>query len=390
MEGKEMKASLVVILLIVVTHHAAEPQPPEPVVSLRQRILSKEAYVTLANQWLEYIQQHGPTAEAYANVGQAYRYAGEPKELFLEYYKKAVDADSLYARALDLYGCHLWNHGSEAEKERALAMLERARIVDPGYEESLYSLYSVYCCTKRLDEAEKTAQDIFRRGLIPPPIQDFGYNLLAGLPEDAVLITNGDNDTYPPLSLQAGMGFRRDVVVLNQSLLGCMDYVQALEERYRDWFPSVPNETNKGPFSVALYVIRALIDSGKRPVYIAITVPFDRLGLAKTMSIEGVCARVDNLTQEKIETDFRKSYELLESVYRLDSASNWAYPWDLRSAERMLMKNYVAVAYRAAQGALDAGRNEIAERLVAIGLHLARFHGEDLMVEQLTRLVEEQ
>jgi hypothetical protein len=367
----------------------AASQPPEPVVSLRQRVLSKEAYVSLANQWLDHIKRYGPTAEAYANVGQAYRYAGEPKDLFLEYYEKAVQADSQYARALDLYGCHLWHHGNEEEKARALAMLQRARIVDPGYGESLYSLYSVYCCTKRLDDADEIARDIFRRGLIPAPIQDFGYNLLAGLPEHAVLITNGDNDTYPPISLQSGMGFREDVVILNQSLLGCLDYAKAMEERHSEWFPHVSEETKTGPFSVALYVIRELLDSGKRPVYIALTVPLDRLGLAKTLTIEGVCARVHNLTDEKIETDFMKSHDLLDNVYRLDSATNWAYPWDLRSAEKMLMKNYIAVAYRAAMAATEEKQSKTAERLVEIGLAIARFHGEDMMAEHLVDLLEE-
>ena len=383
-----MRGFFVFSLLMLVTYHEAVAQPPEPVVSLRQKVLSKEAYVTLANQWLDYVKRHGATAEAYANIGQAYRYAGEPESLYLEYYRKAVEADSQYARALDLYGCHLWHHGNEQEKQRALTLLERARIIDPGYGESLYSLYSIYCCTKRLDDAQRIARDIFGRSLIPEPIQDFGYNLLAGLPRDAVLITNGDNDTYPPISLQAGMGFREDVVVLNQSLLGCVDYVHALEERYADWFPHVPKDVNKGPFSVALFVIRELLDSGKRPVYIAITVPFDRLGDAKTMSIEGVCARVHNLTKEKIETDFKRTHELLDHVYRLDSATNWAYPWDLRSAEKMLMKNYIAVALRAAQAASDAGQSELATRLVEIGLPIARFHNEDMMAEHLATLIE--
>ena len=383
-----MRSSLVFSLVVLAAYHVAAPQPPEPVVSLRQRVLSTEAYMALASQWLDYIERFGPTAEAYSNVGQAYRYAGESKELFLEYYKKAVEADSQYARALDLYGCHLWHNGNDEDKKRALTLLERARAIDPGYGESLYSLYSVYCCTKRLDDADKVARDIFARGIIPQPLQDFGYNLLAGLPENAVLITNGDNDTYPPISLQAGMGFRDDVVILNQSLLGCLDYAEALEERYGGWFPQVTKDINKGPFSVALYVIRELLDSGKRPVYIAITVPFDRLGLAKTMSIEGVCARVHNLTKDKIETDFRRTHELLDHVYRLDSATNWAYPWDLRSAEKMLMKNYIAVAYRAAQSALESGQRETATRLVEIGLPLARFHNEDMMAEHLSNLGE--
>jgi pentatricopeptide repeat protein len=378
-----------IVPVVVALTAVASAQPPEPVVSLRQKMLSKETYMDLAQQWLQYMERYGETAEGHVNVGQAYRYADEAKEVWLDHYKRAVELDPEYARAVDLYGCQLYHNSKDpGKKAEAAQMLERARNLDPGYPEILYSLYSVYCCEQRLEDAWDVAHDIYRRGFIPTPIQDYGYNMLAGLPRDAVLITNGDNDTYPPVSLQAGLGHRTDVVVLNQSLLGCEAYATALEQKYADWFPKLDRMGEPGPFKTAYYVIQELLKSGKRPLYVAITVPFDRLGEEPGLTIEGLCARVRRLDGGEVDCDYRKTLELLRDSYRLDSATNWTYPWDLRPAEARMMTNYPAVAYHAAERALENKDREAAEILVRIGREIAAFHDDTMSVAKFDELLE--
>ncbi len=117
--------------------------------------------------------------------------------------------------------------------------------------------------------------------------QEYAYNLLAGLEPDAIIFTNGDNDTFPLWYIQCVEHYRSDVRVANLSLLNTDWYIRQL----RDEEPKVPINLSDEEIGrmrpIALkgggvawkrdLAVQHIIQrtDWKRPIYFATTVPLE-------------------------------------------------------------------------------------------------------------------
>ncbi len=65
------------------------------------------------------------------------------------------------------------------------------------------------------ERARSAWEEMYLAEGIPSGLIDYNYNMLMSTDQNAILVTNGDNDTYPAWMLQRLKGIREDVLVLN-------------------------------------------------------------------------------------------------------------------------------------------------------------------------------
>ena len=110
---------------------------------------------------------------------------------------------------------------------------------------------------------------------------DYSYNILQTCDKDAIIFTNGDNDTFPLWYLQDVEGVRRDIRIVNLSLVNTPWYILQLKNEQ-------PHGAMKVPISLSDGQIDRLQPTAWEPRKMEISVPkevYDRFRITDTATI---------------------------------------------------------------------------------------------------------
>jgi len=322
----------------------SEIKRPERIQSKRLVVYDHETYERLATSWEEYYNAF-PSEDAYANWMYAARYAGHD-----DYEEKLEEGVAMYpANPTLLYLAGMCKHGM-ANYEEGRRRLERATELDPSFLDPWFSLVIHYMERGELERMDVALRRILENAAIYEEVMDYSYNMLLGLEENAILITNGDNDTYPGWILTRLLDHRSDVQIVNRSLLNTSWYpLRMIDEGLPRFITSAEldeiRETTRPPFSDNLIV--RLIEAAERegrPVYFSLT-------LYPSPVIDPFCenGRMLGLAVE-VTTPKRPYAEALENMaetwineYRTGGLDSWRIRFAKEGdANRMMMMNYPA------------------------------------------------
>ena len=206
--------------------------------------------------------------------------------------------------------------------------------------------------------------------------QKYARNMLVGLEQNAIVYTNGDNDTFPLWYIQEVENYRKDVRVVNLSLLNTPWYIEQL----RDNEPKIaitwsneeidrlePIPTNDGWVLVRDIAVQHILKNNmrNRPIYFAVTIPPETFApYREYLDMEGLVYRVvpkkgkNMVNAERLEDNIWNKYDYGGIVYK-----NWKRDDSIYRSEHItrLIQNYAAAF---TQLGFDKGRKDDFEAAV--------------------------
>ncbi len=251
-----------------------QAQQLQTVTSFARHPQSMPWYTQQKEAWAKVVSNHPKDNKAWYNYYNATRILNSHNE---NDKRSRVEKDKELAEIVDRMGeqipesydynfCRWQLQGNDM---KYYSFLEKAISIDSSRTEHIDYMINIGEIENKPKQRDQYSARKFEVGELSPGFMYYNYNVLTGLEPDAILLTAGDNDTYPAWALQ-GRGIRRDVKVLNLYLL----HIDSYRER-------VFRELGAEPISLSTdsdknYIRKNIIESltrnqKNRPLYIALT-----------------------------------------------------------------------------------------------------------------------
>ena len=248
----------------------AETNKPEKVYRAIYQMKDADWYEKQAALWKKEVENDRQNAEAWYNYFLASRYSLWKGDT--DTYKSKTEA-ILKEMGAYIPESYEYNYLQYYNGNRDLSLLEKAYRIDPKRPDALYEFILHYEKNGQKEKLKKFCRELYQTEDIAPGLLNYNYNMLASTGPNALLFTNGDNDSYPGWVLQETFGIRPDVAVLNLHL--CFVDREYLKQKLME--KGINVDVTSYPLDKMSTFLAALADDLYKkypqiPVYTAVTV----------------------------------------------------------------------------------------------------------------------
>lgn len=241
----KLKHILSIALITFSVHVIAQKAQRQTVYSIVKQAQPDAWFETQARLWGEYLESYPSDEEAWLNYYTANRMlkiqAGTKKQEDLDNIIAAME--QAIPNSFEFHYATYWNGGA-SESERLYPHLEKAHALAPDRPETLDDLMAYHELRRNTKEVKSISKKWFASNDMAPGLYAWNYNMLVSCDQNAILITGGDNDTYPAMVLQHAKDVRPDVQIMNIYLIMLDDYRKA----YFEALNIPPMEKNQDDF----------------------------------------------------------------------------------------------------------------------------------------------
>ena len=173
-----------------------------------------KAYSNNASSWLNYYK-----ASRYSNYTNTSNKINENAQKELD--NIVNDMKKNVPNSFEFNYAKYWNGNNDIS---LFPYLEKAYQIGPNNTELYDDMIAYYELTGNDAKKKEFCEKWYNNKDIPDQVIKYNYNVLMSLEQDAVIITNGDYDTYPLWVLQNVKNIRKDVCVINKNLIAHDSY----------------------------------------------------------------------------------------------------------------------------------------------------------------------
>lgn len=365
-------------------------QTPEKIYSVAKVDKSHEYYVQQAGLWWKEIERNKSNEDAWYNYYKANRYAfltygggiswdKDKKEGWKKESSYLMDLDEILKLIeknipntyTDLRLRKIGNPGDD----NMFQYLEKAYKMRPDDAELYDALVTYYEMKGNLVKRKEFNEKLYKSNEISSGFLNYNYNLLMTLKPNSIILTYGDNDTYPLWLLQDALNIRPDILVFNVPLLDDSDY-QALMFNKVGLKPiTIKNEdapTSQNEKIITNYILEN-INIELHPVYIGLPAWKQLKDYEDNLYIVGLAleyskSNIDNIAQ------LRNNFE---NNYALDYLSNrFEYDMSASMVDRMNI-NYLPAIFKLYEHYKISGDLNKANKLKVLGLNIAEKNNQE-------------